>query len=371
MKIGILTHPLIANFGGIMQEYALKKKLEDIGHSVIIFEHINEGPKRFALKVRYLIYVKRFFIKLITGKNIKIMCDKYDVMIFNKKTKSVNSFIRKYIQDKYIGIDECTLSKIDAFIVGSDQVWRPLYVKSIEKYFLNFLDNNKRIRKIAYAASFGVKTWEFSKEQEKECSRLAKQFDLITVREDSGINLCKKYLGINAKFVLDPTMLLEKKDYIKIIENERISKSKGNLFVYILDESISKQNIVDKVTKTKGLIPFTIIPSEKQMLDGIEYPKVETWLRAFLDAEFVVTDSFHGCVFSIIFNKPFIAIGNEERGNARFDSLLKLFNIQDRLVNINGLSLDCINNKINWSEVNSIKKDMQEKSISLLINALK
>lgn len=365
MKIGILTLKFYDNYGGIIQAFALKKTLEKLGHQVIFFEHIFT-PKRLPLKIRYLIYLKRFILKFLLKRNIVIKQDKYILDSYLSRNFAIRKFIVKYIQREYIKIEDEKLSCIDAIVVGSDQVWRPIYAKPIGKFFLDFLDGNNNICKIAYAVSFGGYDWEFTQEEEKECARLAKQFDLITVREDSGIDLCKKFLGVNSKHVLDPTMLLEKDDYIQIIEKEQTPKSKGNLFAYVLDNSSAKQRYINDIAKLKGLRPFSIMLSSEQYDKEIPADGIDVWLRAFVDAEFVVTDSFHGCVFSIIFNKSFIVICNERRGKARFESLLKLFDLTDRLVSLDNLILCDTFSDINWNIVNSKIKIMKNNSLEIL-----
>lgn len=370
MKIGILTLPLNTNYGGIVQAYALKRTLENMGHEAIMIDHVFK-PKLLPLKVRYLIYFKRSILKYIFRKRIIVRYDKYCQEIYNYKRKEIIPFIDKYISKSEFNVGSTNTSHLDAIIVGSDQVWRPAYANPIKKYFLYFVNNNDKIRKIAYAASFGTDIWEFTPQQTEECAQLVKSFDLITVREDSAIVLCREHFGVNAEHVLDPTMLLDKEDYIKIAETDNAPVSSGNLFAYILDDTIEKQNYVSDIGNKSGLVPFSIMPTDKQLEQGESYPAVSVWLRAFMDAQFVVTDSFHGCVFSIIFNKPFIAIGNADRGKARFDSLFRLFRLENRLVTLSNLSMEPLYQMINWNEVNAIREQMKEKSFSLLNKNLK
>lgn len=365
MKIGILTLPLHSNYGGIIQAYALKATLENMGHEVIFIEHVNYPPQ-LPINIKYLIYIKRCIFKYILKKDIIVRLDKHNMDIFRFRMKEILPFINKYIQHDIRYTKDINFSQLNAVVVGSDQVWRTAYANPIEKYFLNFLDGNNHIKKIAYAASFGIENWDFTPQQTTECARLAKQFNLITVREDSGVNLCKEYLGVSAEQVLDPTMLLEMEDYVKIIKAENTPKSEGNLFAYMLDDSPQKQEFVEKIATKKGLTAFSIMPKEGQTDITPTYPGVHKWLRSFMDAEFVVTDSFHGCVFSIIFNKPFIAIGNKGRGQARFDSLLKLFELENRLIDISQLNTESAIKDIDWTKVNSIRQMMKKKSISLI-----
>lgn len=229
-----------------------------------------------------------------------------------------------------------TEGEYDAFIVGSDQVWRPSYNQHLEQAFLNFTENWKNVKRIAYAASFGVDNWEFTKKQTEECKRLVQKFDFVSVREDTAVNLCKEHLGIEATHVLDPTLLLSANDYQKLIDGLKISDS-PYVFSYLLDESEEKIDILEDISKRLNL-PVRKIKLEKDIskipmskLKSLTYPSIQEWLASFAQADFVVTDSFHGTVFSIIFNKPFVVLPNKGRGVARFESLLKDISLENRI----------------------------------------
>ena len=230
-----------------------------------------------------------------------------------------------------------------------------------------------RTKRIAYAASFGVDEWEFSEEETFICKDLLKLFDGVSVRENSAVALCEKYFNrSDVIHVLDPTMLLEKEDYIRIVEKEKEPKSPGNLFCYILDGSSEKKQIIEFIASQISAVPFTQMPkceityeNLRDRLEDCVYPSVTAWLRAFMDAEMVITDSFHGCVFSIIFNKPFWVIGNHSRGMARFDSLLSMFGLEGRLMSTDSIPVE-LSSPIDWDRVNTIKKDWQEKSYNFL-----
>ena len=247
-----------------------------------------------------------------------------------------------------------------------------MYTPNIYNSFLDFCENIKGIKRIAYAASFGVTEWEFNEEQTQECARLASLFDAVSVREVSGIELCREHLNVDAKHVLDPTLLLEKEDYIKLIKSEDC-KSNGNMFCYILDNNSEIQQAIHKIEQKQGMKSFMVkakkvgnhIPKDEEVNDYVK-PSVNKWIRAFVDAEMVFTDSFHGCVFSIIFNKPFWVIGNKERGNARFDSLLKLFDLESRRIDVSEINDINLTEPVDWVKVNSIKKEWQTKSVKFI-----
>ena len=125
----------------------------------------------------------------------------------------------------------------DAIIVGSDQVWRTCYNPQIENAFLDFAKEWKHVRRIAYAPSFGIDEWEYSEEQTQKCRQLVQKFDAVSVREVSGVKLCREYLGVEAKHVLDPTMLLDKEDYLYLISRAEVVRHSNTLLQYVLDKN--------------------------------------------------------------------------------------------------------------------------------------
>ena len=225
----------------------------------------------------------------------------------------------------------------EAIIVGSDQVWRPKYNYRIEDMFLKFAEKLP-VRRIAYAASFGVDNWEYTSKQTFECAALAKKFDAISVREESGVKLCKEHLGVDATWVLDPTLLLTKEDYESICRDTPVCNEKY-IAVYVLDENENVTATYEKESAARGLVV------KKFHADSESTLTVPEWLAMFRDASFVVTDSFHGTVFSIICGKEFKCIYNEGRGAARFESLLNLYN-SGKLEEIREFSLNWLKNAL-------------------------
>ena len=365
MKIGIITQPLRLNYGGLLQNYALQTVLKRMGHHVVTLD------RPFKLTTPAIIeYVKRLIRKFILRRNTKIFIEKNFNNKFPILSQNTSFFIHKYINR--IEIDNLnTLNNKDfgALVVGSDQVWRPIYNKNIRTSFLDFA-RNWSVKRLAYAASFGTSEWEFSKSEEKDCRELAQLFDTITVREYSGISLCEEKLGVNAQFVLDPTMLLTKEDYNKLIDDTVTELCKGNLFCYILDENKQKSDFIHDVSLKLNLKPFTIGIENYNEETVKSQPKVEQWLRSFRDSDFIITDSFHACVFSILYNKPFYVIGNEGRGLSRFKSLLKTFALENRLITENQDITDVNLNNIDYNEVNLKLDEMRKKSNSVINNSL-
>lgn len=338
MRILILTLPLYVNYGGILQCYALQTVLERMGHDVKVLD-------KPLYKRSYYIYwgvaiLKRLIKKFIFRKQVvSILYAPYQIER-NIVQKNTNRFIKKYIRKYTKQTWNSSLARhFDAFVVGSDQVWRPAYVTDVEKFFLSFVEDVDVIR-MAYAASFGLDNLsEYNESEIQKCASLLKKFDAVSVREDTAVNLCKEYLGVDAVQMLDPTLLLTADDYVRLFKNERTVPPDGNLLVYILDKNKNKESICDRLASERNLIPFWLDSPDE---DNKDLPferrtkmSVEQWLRSLYDAEFVLTDSFHGCVFSIIFHKPFVVIGNTERGLTRVISLLNLLDLKERLVHSN------------------------------------
>ncbi|WP_430974582.1 polysaccharide pyruvyl transferase family protein [Sunxiuqinia rutila] len=379
MRILILTQPLRTNYGGLLQAFALQKKIKELGYDVVT----NNSPfkeRRLSFKIVYIIYRtlrggifrNKHYLPIIPNFLTK---SKYKYIAQN-----TDHFIKNNINttDFFSGKNQPTkteINKYDVFIVGSDQVWRKRY-SNLHNYFLGFLNKNTNSLKIAYAASFGTDNLaEYSKNDKRKCAKLAQLFDRISVREDSALKICKDQFCINAEQVLDPTLLLEKKEYLEIIKEEP-ERNDNTLLCYILDKTNEKQVIIEEISNKLALTSVNNMPIEtfngkkEQNISNCIFPSVSKWLAGFRDANFVVTDSFHGTVFAIIFNKPFISIGNKKRGITRFTSLLKIFDLEYRLISTEEQLSDKHFQKIDYTKVNTLKTQWQNKSIQFLLSNL-
>lgn len=366
MRIGILTLPLHTNYGGILQAYALQTVLERMGHNVCLIEKKRQ-PLRLPLWKAPLSYGKRI-VKNLTGHPYPICFEQKINREEPLVRQNTDKFVNKYIKRRFVGdFSDIGKDDFDAIVVGSDQVWRPKYfIDGIENAYLTFA-KEWNIRRIAYAASFGTDKWEYSSEQTTSCRRLLKNFDAVSVRESSAVTLCREHLGVDVKRMLDPTMLLSTNDYMNLFDANGTPKSNGNLLCYIIDETPEKMSFVNKIAQERGLIPFRVNSKVENLIAPLQeriQPPVEQWLRGFYDADFVVTDSFHACVFSILFNKPFFVLGNEKRGLSRFSSLLGMFGMENLLVTNKDLNEK--QNDIDWECVMSLLVEEKKKAINFL-----
>ena len=264
MRIGILTQPFHSNYGGLLQAYALQTVLQGMSHETLFLDrdmkylHIRSLTQRIAYRCLIL------FFEITKGANYYIP-NKRERKAIKKYT---DIFVQKYIVKSPYLHSSKELRKyvkkhgFDAFVVGSDQVWRPEYSPELSNYFLDFAKDLNVLR-IAYAASFGIDEWQFNEEQASECSNLAKLFDAISVREESGIILCKDYLGVDAIQVLDPTLLLDKESYVTLVNEANEQKQPSELFCYVLDYNNDVRKVIEYIASESSLTPFSIMPSKK------------------------------------------------------------------------------------------------------------
>lgn len=350
MKIALLNLPVDNNYGGHLQRFALITYLHKLGYQVT---HINLISRAYLpwYKKPYS-YTKRFILKYFFNKNIPIFLEKEVCKQNDVNCKLFNLFYDKYIPHTIPVYNIKDIKKIcrgnfNAYIVGSDQVWRKSMTSQIgiDNYFLKFVEK-ENVKRIAYAVSLGVEENEFTDKDLKKLSHLYRKFNFVSVREINAVDVILQNKWFNPKPVLtiDPTLLLSKEDYVCLIENGRtVSQTINKIYCYILDYD---KQIDDKIRLISFKKQLTYLIHGLNTTDSVS---IEQWLRNIKDAQMIVTDSYHGVVFSIIFNKSFMFLGNNKRGNARIESLFSLLNINKKdTLNIDWDNIrNIIHNKVN------------------------
>ena len=378
-KIGcvIIMHPGQNNYGSSLQGFATIYKINQLGYE---YEIIRYNKKR---SIKDFVQDMSSLLKIGLIGDLRYRLSKKLDFIFHKeykrtraiRTRAVDAFKAKYLDSKshfYTGYANLCKGSLNyaTVMVGSDQVW-------LEQRCLNsFLDfvNRPNVLKVVYAASCNERNSFFNKASKvRLCKELAKNFQGISVREKFLVPKCRERLGVEVKWVLDPTLLLTSEEYLEVIDSKE--GDDPVVFSYILDDTPSKRVIVDSIAKKLG------IPCEDGNIVGKvdghvrkiqPYPSVDDWLRNLHRSRFVVTDSFHGTVFSILFNKPFVTIGNARRGVNRFKSLLELFGLESRIIGQDELSkaLSLVCENIDFESVNKILNEERKKSLSFLRDRL-
>ncbi|MCM1266180.1 MAG: polysaccharide pyruvyl transferase family protein [Candidatus Gastranaerophilales bacterium] len=335
-NVGICNYWWIRNnYGALLTAYALKVFLIKNDMSPFFIDDLD--------------FVHRFIFRKLTFSKI-----------FQTNNLKPAQKIKKY-DDLYKLNKDCEI-----FITGSDQVFRAARLHSEERlkqYLLEFAGINSK--KISFSASFGVSKEEFLKETSpqliQEMKHYLKAFNSISVREFSGVDICREIFGIEAQWIIDPVFLLEKSDYETLICNTD-SESKDKIVSYVLDSN-------NDYNKAYNYL------SDKFNTDVLELAhtnlSVEKWLASINDCKLLLTDSFHGICYAIIFNKPFICINNKDRGCERFNSIFKMLNINVNSINhINQIYEQDAISYPNYQDVNKCIQNEKQKAIIFFNNAI-
>ena len=201
----------------------------------------------------------------------------------------------------------------------------------LDDYFFRFIPETDSVRRIAYAASFGVDPIDIAPERPALYSDLLSRFVAISVGELSAVPILEQRFGALAQWVLDPTMLLTREEYIDLF-GLRVEPS-SEVFAYMLTNTPHKEALAQQVAQSHHTTyqlfsPWRHWTARGKSLEKCILPPVETWLEGILNAQCVVTDSFHGVAFSLIFGKPFVVMVNNRGGCSRFDTLIKTFGLE-------------------------------------------
>lgn len=357
MKVGIVTFFCVPNYGAMLQAYSLWKCLEEHGHEVEFIDYAFGNARRISLWKCFVTRYPKNFLDAIRRK-LKAYV-RFNIVRFSDvfpRTQRVATFTEL----EEIG------KKYDALIVGSDQMWNPLWCsgKSLPVVMLEFAQRGTK--RISYAVSFGTKEWK--KEQNAdEAGRLIREFDEISVREESGIKVVQELSGRDdAKWMVDPTLLHPASFYEPLLNSECPNRNQY-VFSYMLDEWLGDEDvesILRVVMSTRGMGE---IHTDKVSVSGLLFPicklldvkskvSVGTWLSEIANADFVVTNSFHGTVFSILFHKPFLTMpvsGKMSGMNERIVSLLSMVGLRSRIVDTKDLDgcREVIGATIDWDDV--------------------
>ncbi|MFB7894113.1 polysaccharide pyruvyl transferase family protein [Microbacterium sp. NPDC056044] len=362
------------NPGGILQAWALQRVLSTFGADVVTDGTKTNQRSRPPVPSRYQRLQRKISARLRPG------LDKDRKAALAKVNSRVLSFARREIEQRPLYSGRAADSELvawpDAFIAGSDQVWNPVYC-DVPSFLFDFVGEDDPRPRVVYAASFGSDNPPFDPALIAETAPLASRLNAVSVREESAVRLCREYWGIEAVRVVDPTMLLEPSAYRAVYEaNTDADLPSGGLAVYLLDRTPAKQSaarLLSTVYGTEKALWADEPPGTAATRSHpAEYsrPTVEEWLSSIAMSNAVLTDSYHGAIFSILFNRPFLVFPNPKRGVARFDTLLGVFGLQDRIARGDSHDIDRMAAPIDWTRVNALIADERERGIAFLRDAL-
>ena len=372
MKIGIVTFFRVANYGAMLQANALRHFLASMGHEVVFISH----PRVVATKMSLW---RVFASRGMNGVRVKLR---------NYVRHSITGFAVSFPQtNRCRTLDEVREATLDcdAFIVGSDQVWNPMWCSGIHLplVMLDFAPEGKP--RIAYAASFGTTVWR-EDQNAKLAGELLRKFAAISVREEGGIKLVHDLSGRkDVVQMLDPTLLYSADFYRKIIKDAGVEIPRhkhSTIFRYLLDEwgdEVASQKAFEFVKEKLG---FVDTESDRIPVRGLLAPlckilgvtakvTVPVWLAKIVASDFVFTNSFHGTVFAILFHRPFVSIllrGRMSGMNERLCSLLKELGLQSRLIHSDDLAAisRALSFPISWPSVDRVLNGLRHQAFEFL-----
>ena len=376
MKIGVITIFNVENYGAELQAFATVNSLNEMGYEAELIDYPFYKNKRHILtkgsKSLFPIPFKRRLAEFLSPKINAIRNS-----LINRKEASLRSEAFKLfhmsntpISREYRTIESLYSTNMgyDVYIVGSDQVWNPYNYTSLDPYFLKFAPNNKI--KIAYASSFGVSSLpDYTREYYKNA---LSGLDAIGVREENAVNIIKEIAGLQAEWVLDPTLLIKGEKWDNY---SNVIKDIPERYILIYEPSICPyvKTLAQHIATIKGIKIVRLgmdTTSDNDIIDIVTAGPAE-FLWLIRNADFVVTNSFHGTAFSINMNKDFYTVNLGRRHNAsRQKSLLKLVGLEDRQLEEDAPLPDSNSLQIDFTNPNKLLELARNKSIQFLKNAI-
>lgn len=381
MKIGLVLAHKGVNYGMLLQAYATQRVIEYLGYDTEIIDYTRIGYKHIRFTPYLPIYALTEVSKKIKAKRAKPVLDKIHRDNINERKIISNEFIKNKLINrvKINGIEELENHALtyNGVLVGSDQIWPPDAAFG-NLTTLRFVPDN--MNKISYATSLGVSKYPFY--CKSSAAQFMKRINHISVREEQGKEIINGFCNADVKVVLDPTYLLTKDQWQKLIPDEQLKEEKY-ILCYFLGNTKEHKMLARSYADKHGIKLVSILSTESvsdidvsyadEIVTGVGPDKFMNLVRY---AEVIMTDSFHGVAFSVINEKQFYIfyrtlVGSKGSRNSRIDNILKMFDLNNRLM-CNDASVDDFDDvKIDYDRVHLILKEKREESMRYLKNALK
>lgn len=363
-KVGIITQHRVFNYGSVLQTYATQKIFEKHNCDCYVIDYISDRCSN-----------KKIFWNIDKSGN-KVSVFIYKILrlpIIIKRKYQFSNFLRKYINlsKKYLSHSDLVKNPpiADIYVVGSDQCWNSFYNGVDKAYYLQFGD--KSIKRISFSTSIGNN--KLTIDEKNEISKYLTKFDFISVRENQSVNLISKICKKNVISVIDPTLQLRKCEWDLIAKNKRLIKEDYVLLFVLYDEDLGASDIARKIADKHNLkvVELSWQIKKKNGVDILMSHKTPNeFISLIRDASFVVTNSFHGLSFCINYEKEFIVV-ERTQFNDRISNLLQITNLENRMVNENNFSLNILDNKINYKDVNKRIEDERKKAENYINEVLR
>lgn len=324
MKIGILTFHCADNYGAVLQAYGLQEYLKILGHEVYVIDY----RPQYLLKPYRLFEWKRYSTQSVIRNLLFLLRAIWAFPIRLKRKKKFSRFRHNWLNllsADCLGTD----SDFDVFVFGSDQIWNPIITKGLDKVYFGQFPAAKGKRLIAYAASAGSSVNLAS--CISELQMFIPRFHAISVREKSLSDYIQPIIGNSVPVVLDPVLLAGRYVYSQISRSKNKRKPYLLSFQLLYNENLSQ--VAEKVAREKKLDLIELASFESFMRRGqLTTQSIEYFLSLFQNADYIITSSFHGTVFAILFEKDFNTISFDDKQSERMSDLLSSLRLSDRLV---------------------------------------
>lgn len=337
-KINLLTLHYADNNGSFFQAYATCKILQELGHAVTVIDLREQYEHKYRINKRNLIrllsYPRRVRFELMRRKYFPA------------------------ISKKMYSVDLKRLPEADYYVVGSDQVWNyDITGRYILNYFFDFVLGD--VNRFSLASSFGKKTWKAPLDVTNAAKNLIGKMSGVSVREESGIAICREIFNVDAKWIVDPTLALMNYDEI-LNPNKCQGPRQIGVSAFLFKRGYAMDIFEEMSHKIEGKYVLLSSIFSKSFYKGGKYfmQSPKEWLSCIRKSQFFITDSFHGVAFAIICNTPFIATVADPEKIERIESLLSIFSLSSRLVKSKEDFQDrCeeLLEPVNWDNVNRIR----------------
>ncbi len=329
-KCAIMTQYFGKNYGSILTAFALQKLLDNLGY----YNELIQVHKPFGYSY---------------------------------------NFSKKYLRTTFQCLNSADFEKLnqefDTFILGSDNQMDYEKIQTlIYRYLFNYTDINKK--RIIIAGSCGNSNEKSTNFDIEKVSTLMRTMDYISFREEKGKRLCKKFFDIDSDWILDPVFMIDKGIYLNMAKKVK-PKNKKFVMTYILYSNENKEMIIDYIRKDKKLPIINFLGNEKAKHFSIfNNQSVEMWLNSIINSELIITDSYHCCVFAIIFNKPFVCLKNP-KDYSRFESIFKIMKLNyPEIETLTDYKDYKKNNNIDYNKINTIIENLKNQNIELIKSIL-
>ncbi len=356
--LGIICNYYVRNYGSVLQSLALQCTLNKFGIDNVIIQYEQKIPKKKKLEIFLKLQIKKLFqfsaVKEKICAKVDTKIDEQYWRIVRERGQAFEEFVEEVLKfsERYETIEQVRANAkyYDGIVLGSDQLWCPSDLL-IGYHTLEWL--NKAVYKASYATSFGVSVLPTF--LEKKLKQFLQNFNKVSVREKSGVDIIQRNCERSVELVLDPTLLLSKDEWDDILPDEKTMDEKY-IFCYFLSNAGQLKKRARILQQRTGLKIVTIPHLESYDKNGQSFGDIKLWklnpcemVNLIRQAEYVLTDSFHVSIFSILYEKQFLvfdryARGNVDSRNTRIDNLLSITGLHDRYYNDDGETIDTVIN---------------------------